>query len=457
MEVNLDTAPVKAGDGNVKRHAVVVTHPGIRERGTILAEALGQLRRSGFEVSIIDNTEAPRFGEQTAKVDDDTEIVVVLGGDGTILRAAELVYCTPAPILGVNLGHVGFLAEFESFQMSEAIGRVASHDYSIDERMIAHADIWLPGAREPMSDWALNDITLETAERGKMIELGIQVDDVAIVSTPTGSTAYAFSVGGPVIWPNVKALQLVPIAAHALFSRPLIIGSGSRFTIDILDDSVSAGWICCDGRRSRELPKGTRVEIRESKDTLKLARLSGVPFANRLVSKFNLPVVGWREQGNDKSHNKNRGIGRNEKRVQGRQQGSGREDGREAWHDNAHRADDRQTGVRQGDDRQIYVRQDGETMREQSLQTHDRQQYKQGQEISKSAPSVESIASISEHLYEQHGQESHSHESRGKEQSNTIRGLTTTHGSDGTSNRNTTHKPNETNATYDNGAKKGFR
>lgn len=252
------------------RHAVVVTHSRLRESGTVVQEAVEQLARAGFRVSIIDNVEAPDFGSQPPAVPDDTEIVVVLGGDGTILRAAELVHCTDVPILGVNLGHVGFLAEFESFQMSEAIRRIADHDYSIDERMIAHADVWLPGSDAPIEDWALNDITLERADRGKMVELSIRVDGVemssfgcdgVIVSTPTGSTAYAFSAGGPVMWPNVKALQLIPLAAHALFARPLIIGSGSTFAIDILDDSMSDGWICCDGRRQRALPKGTRIEV----------------------------------------------------------------------------------------------------------------------------------------------------------------------------------------------------
>lgn len=246
------------------RHAVVVTHTRLRESGTVVEEAVEQLRRANFEVTIIDNIEAPEFGSRTPAVPKNTEIVVVLGGDGTILRAAELVHATEVPILGVNLGHVGFLAEFESFQMSEAIRRIADHDYSIDERMIAHVDVWLPGATEPIEDWALNDITLERADRGKMVELSIRVDDMemssfgcdgVIVSTPTGSTAYAFSAGGPIMWPNVKALQLVPLAAHALFARPLIIGSGSTFAIDILDDSTSDGWICCDGRRQRACRK----------------------------------------------------------------------------------------------------------------------------------------------------------------------------------------------------------
>lgn len=291
------------------RHAVVVTHPGLRKQG-VVSDAIEQLVVAGFDVSVIDNSTAPALGEKTESVEPNTEIVVVLGGDGTILRAAELIYCTDVPILGINLGHVGFLAEFESFQMSEAIRRIADHDYSIDERMVAHVDIWLPGAKTPITDWALNDITLETAERGKMIELSVRVDGVAmnsfscdgmIVSTPTGSTAYAFSAGGPVIWPNVQALQLVPIAAHTLFSRPLIIGAGSTFSLEVLEGSVSNGWVCCDGRRYREVPRGTRLEIRESHDTLHLARLSGVPFTNRLVSKFNLPGVGWREQDHAKT------------------------------------------------------------------------------------------------------------------------------------------------------------
>ncbi|WP_140444431.1 MULTISPECIES: NAD kinase [unclassified Bifidobacterium] len=287
------------------RHAVVVTHTRLRQSGTVVSEAVGQLRDAGFEVRIVDNLEPPAFDVQPAVVGEDTEIVVVLGGDGTILRAAELVRCTRTPIIGVNMGHVGFLAEFESFQMDEAIRRIAERDYSIDERMIAHVDVWLPGADRPIENWALNDITLERADRGKMVELSISVDGVemssfgadgVIVSTPTGSTAYAFSAGGPIMWPNVKALQLVPLAAHALFARPLIIGADSTFTMTILDDSMSDGWICCDGRRQRALPKGTRVDVRASRGTLRLARLSGAPFTDRLVTKFDLPVVGWREQ-----------------------------------------------------------------------------------------------------------------------------------------------------------------
>lgn len=287
------------------RHAVVVTHKKLRETGTIVQDTLLQLERGGFDVTLVDTDTIPDFGTLPQTVPPETEIVVVLGGDGTILRAAELVHCTDVPIIGINMGHVGFLAEFESFQLEEAIRRICDHDYRIDERMVAHVDVWLPGTTEALSDWALNDVTIERADRGKMVEMSIGIDGVAmssfgcdgvIVSTPTGSTAYAFSAGGPIIWPDVQALLMVSLAAHALFSRPIVIGSTSTLQFTIHDDSTSGGWICCDGRRQLALAKGTRVEIRQSASKLRLARLSDVPFTNRLVTKFNLPVEGWREQ-----------------------------------------------------------------------------------------------------------------------------------------------------------------
>lgn len=298
-----------ANDADSKlRRALVVTHARLDSHSAVVQQVTEQLSDAGFLVDVFNSAAVSAFAQKpNSVVDEHTEIVVVLGGDGTMLQAAELVHCTTVPIIGINLGHVGFLAEFESFQIDEAIRRIANKDYFIDRRMEAHVDVWLPGASEPLSDWALNDITLDRADRGRMVELSIRVDDVemssfgcdgVIVSTPTGSTAYAFSAGGPIMWPNVEALQLVPLAAHALFARPLIIGAGSTFTIDILEESSSGGWICCDGRRQRALPQGSRIQVRQSKEELLLARLSGAPFTKRLVTKFDLPVVGWREHNN---------------------------------------------------------------------------------------------------------------------------------------------------------------
>ncbi|MBB2954744.1 NAD+ kinase [Bifidobacterium commune] len=286
------------------RHAVVVTHARLRDTSVLVREAVEQLKRAGFDVKVVDSLKPPIFGNPSPAVDDDTEIVVVLGGDGTILGAAELVYDSGIPILGVNLGHVGFLAEFESFQLSEAISRVADQDYSIDERRLASVSVTSPDGKRTISDWALNDITVQQEEHDHMIELSIGVDGVeassfscdgVIVSTPTGSTAYAFSAGGPIIWPDVQALQLIPLAAHALFTRPMVIGEHSCFFIDVLPDSLTAGWICCDGRRKMRLEHGSRTTVQLSPLTIRLASLSGVPFTNRLVTKFDLPSVSLRQ------------------------------------------------------------------------------------------------------------------------------------------------------------------
>jgi NAD+ kinase len=290
-----------------QRKAVIVTHETIAKTSPIVSQVRDRLRGFGFDVTVIDSMPLVEIGEPpAAQVDPDTEIVVVLGGDGTILKAAELVKRTGIPILGINLGHVGFLAEFESFQIDDAVEKIAEGEYRIEERLLAHVDISPPDSDKVYTDWALNDITIEKADRGKMVEIGIKVDDVplesfscdgVIVSTPTGSTAYAFSAGGPIIWPGVDALALVPLAAHALFARPLVVGPNSHFDITILGDSSSQGWITCDGRRSRELKRGAKIRICKSSNVLRLATLSGVPFTQRLVTKFDLPVVGWREQG----------------------------------------------------------------------------------------------------------------------------------------------------------------
>ena len=278
-----------------KRNAVVVTHTRLRQTGTVVAEAVSQLRVAGFEVAIIDNTEAPDFGVQPPCVSDDTEIVVVLGGDGTILRAAELVHCTQVPILGVNMGHVGFLAEFESFQIDEAIRRVSTHDYSIDERMIAHVDVWLPGATKPIEDWALNDITLERADRGKMVELSIRVDDVemnsfgadgVIVSTPTGSTAYSMSAGGPIVEPTSRDIIVTPVCAHQLSTRSMVLAPERLVTVQLPRGSRKHLYLAVDGGKALRITGTERVEISCARQSTRLIRLTERNFYQIIYQKL---------------------------------------------------------------------------------------------------------------------------------------------------------------------------
>ena len=121
--------------------------------------------------------------------------------------------------------------------------------------------------------------------------------DGVVVSTPTGSTAYAFSAGGPVIWPGVEAMLVCPISAHALFARPLVLGPQARLAIEMVPRTEARGVLWFDGRRSFELPPGARVEARRSDRNVDLARLTPAPFVDRLVAKFDLPVQGWRGRG----------------------------------------------------------------------------------------------------------------------------------------------------------------
>jgi len=232
----------------------------------------------------------------------DLELAVVLGGDGTILKAAELVRASQTPLLGINLGHVGFLAESEKNEISSTMARVVTKDYLVKERMTLDVAVKLDG-KEVYRTWALNEATVEKSARERMLEVVVEVDgrplssfgcDGIVVSTPTGSTAYAFSGGGPVVWPSVDALLMVPLSAHALFARPLVISPNSLVAVEVLQRSAGAGVLWCDGRRSTELPVGARVEVRKSDKPVRLARLSQGPFTDRLVRKFSLPVEGWR-------------------------------------------------------------------------------------------------------------------------------------------------------------------
>ena len=240
------------------------------------------------------------LGKDTQEAD--LELAVVLGGDGTILKAAELVRNSQTPLLGINLGHVGFLAESEKNEISSTIARVVAKDYLVTERMTLDVAVKLDG-KEVYRTWALNEATVEKSARERMLEVVVEVDgrplssfgcDGIVVSTPTGSTAYAFSGGGPVVWPSVDALLMVPLSAHALFARPLVISPNSLVAVEVLQRSAGAGVLWCDGRRSTELPVGARVEVRKSAKPVRLARLSQGPFTDRLVRKFSLPVEGWR-------------------------------------------------------------------------------------------------------------------------------------------------------------------
>lgn len=234
---------------------------------------------------------------------DGCDIVLVLGGDGTILRGAERARHADVPVLGVNLGHVGFLAEAESEDIGAVVEALLARRWQVDERVALDIRVSM-GGREIARTWALNEASLEKLAREKMIELLAEIDgrplsrwgcDGVVAATPTGSTAYAFSAGGPVVWPQVQALLVVPLSAHALFARPLVVAPTSLIAFELSPGSDAL--LSADGRRTVDVPGGARVEIRQHAQPVRIARLVDAPFTDRLVAKFALPVEGWRTVG----------------------------------------------------------------------------------------------------------------------------------------------------------------
>jgi NAD+ kinase len=239
--------------------------------------------------------------EATPNALNGSELLIVLGGDGTLLRGAELARASGVPMLGVNLGRVGFLAEAERDDLDKVVDRVVTRAYEVEERMTLDVLVRSNGS-VVHTDWALNEAAVQKVSPERMLEVVLEIDgrpvsgfgcDGIVCATPTGSTAYAFSAGGPVVWPEVEALLMVPISAHALFAKPLVTSPTSVLAVEVQPDTPH-GVLWCDGRRTIELPPGARIEVRRGEVPVRLARLHHASFTDRLVAKFALPVSGWR-------------------------------------------------------------------------------------------------------------------------------------------------------------------
>jgi NAD+ kinase len=298
-------------DSGSERRVLVVAHTGRPAARDAAIEVTDRLRAAGIAVDALaseraDLADRADIGSVAEPIDQASspgrwELVLVLGGDGTLLRGAELARPSGAPLLGVNLGHVGFLAEAEPEQIEATVDAVVRRKYTIEERMTLDVTVHDDGGN-PIAEWALNEATVEKRARERMLELVVEIDghplsrwgcDGAVCSTPTGSTAYAFSAGGPVVWPEVEAMLLVPISAHALFARPLVVSPSSTVAIELLP-GTAPGVLWCDGRRMHDIDPGARIEVRRGASRVRLARMHALPFTDRLVAKFDLPVHGWR-------------------------------------------------------------------------------------------------------------------------------------------------------------------
>ncbi|RRQ24975.1 NAD kinase [Rhodococcus sp. Eu-32] len=310
------------GGTSTVREILLVAHPGrpdiadtVRRVGKVLSQANIRLR------VLVDEVDSSRIEPSGRDKGDDSleselelrvvefgpeaavgcELVLVLGGDGTFLRAAELAKTADIPVLGINLGRIGFLAEAEADHLEDALARVVTGDYRVEDRMTLDIVV-RAGERVVDRGWALNEASIENGSRLGVLEVVLEVDDRPVsafgcdgvlISTPTGSTAYAFSAGGPVVWPELEAILVIPSNAHALFARPLVTSPESIIAVETVAGSHD-GVVFCDGRRTLQLPAGGRVEVVRGASPIKWVRLDSAPFADRMVTKFALPITGWR-------------------------------------------------------------------------------------------------------------------------------------------------------------------
>lgn len=296
----------------MSRRILLIGHPRRPEAFEVAERLVSALTAQGIVVAGFED-ELEAYGilgrpgvaaVEPENASDGCELAVVLGGDGTILRAAELGRGSGMPLLGINLGHVGFLAEAEKEDVDDIVAGIIDRSWSVEERATLEV-VAYDSCHDTVvhRGWALNEASVEKAARERMLELTVEIDgrplstwgaDGVVIATPTGSTAYAFSAGGPVVWPDTEAILLVPISAHALFARPLVLGPKAQLAVELVPGAQGQAVLWCDGRRPFDLPDGARISVHASDQPVRLARLSKAPFTDRLVRKFDLSVEGWR-------------------------------------------------------------------------------------------------------------------------------------------------------------------
>jgi len=283
---------------SLRRAAVLIVNPSRAEAVEAASILAGLLLKADFDLFTLSDVSISGVTNSSANDLPAVEIAVVLGGDGTILRGAELTRERNIPLLGINIGHVGFMAEVIRPEISAVAKSVIDKSYGLDSRMVLAYEVIRSG-KVINTGWALNEVTVER-QHTTMVELFVQIDgrplsrwgcDGLIASTPTGSTAYAFSAGGPVLWPEVEALVLLPISAHALFARPMVISPKSEIVVEIQSDEA---LLSADALRKFPLTKGDQVRITRDPSKILLSHIVATTFTDRIVAKFKLPVEGWR-------------------------------------------------------------------------------------------------------------------------------------------------------------------
>lgn len=294
-----------AAEGTNRREILLVPHASRADNLAATHRAAELLQEAGIKVRVCGaDTVLPglQHVRHTPAAAEGCELVLVLGGDGTFLRAADMARAVDVPVLGINLGHVGFLAEWEAESLDRALVRVIEQSYEVEDRLTIDVAVFDADGKLRERSWALNEASIENLNRSGVLDAILEVDgrpvsafgcDGVLISTPTGSTAYAFSAGGPVLWPSLDAILVVPNNAHALFTKPLVVSPDSQVAVESASATTPA-VVILDGFREVSMPPGSRVEVVRGERPVRWVRLDQQPFTDRLVSKLRLPVEGWR-------------------------------------------------------------------------------------------------------------------------------------------------------------------
>jgi NAD+ kinase len=279
----------------------VIVHPGRDAARSAAMAAASRLRAAGLRVVACktDDWSSSDILEIVApeQFADDLDVVLVFGGDGTFLRAAYLARDAGVPLLGVNLGRLGFLSECEEPDVPWVLDRVIAGRYEIEDRMTLSVTVHDADGAVVAESWALNDASVERREPERLIVLDVAIGathlisipaDALICASPTGSTAYAFSAGGPILSPLVDALLLTPVAPHTLFDRTIVVDPTEIIHIRPGAEGRNPCVVSVDGRESLAVPSGGEVCVTRGAVPVQMARLNPFDFYDRVREKFGL-------------------------------------------------------------------------------------------------------------------------------------------------------------------------
>ena len=264
--------------------------------GALAAHLLGRSRRVLADPSVAAMLSEPRVERPSLpELLDSAQLMIAIGGDGTMLYATRLVAAHDIPLLGINRGRLGFLADVGPADMIERVDELLAGQYAVEQRQMLVAEIENGG--DPRKATALNDVVVQKRETGRMMDLETWVDGVyvnthggdgLVVATPTGSTAYALSGGGPIIYPGTDAFVLVPICPHTLSDRPLVIPADRQIEIRLVATETTGSEVACDGQSMGLIYPGDRLRIRRARRRATLLHPADYDYFRILRSK-----LGW--------------------------------------------------------------------------------------------------------------------------------------------------------------------